>query len=1782
MEINDLYEEYEEYSKYNASNTVEFNPYSPNYFNNTNRIFEMKINIVNSEKELYSNHQMKDNFFHYGVIFKSETKYTIFFNNYYELEEMLKGESEKVYKYDYRYYDPIQTVSLFQLLIDKAIIKTLSDSSKTSIPDIQIRKKVMDQKGYSYKSKVNNMQSYMPFLMTIYYIPCICSLLNHLVIEKETKIKQSLIIIGLKRSIFWGSWALIYTFIIVVSSSLCILFMYYFKLFVFVHWSVLIVILLIFGLSCCCISFILSTMIDKSKTGNVVSIIISILLFSGYFVEESIKNSSNIIRYTCLFTISPVSFVSFFNKIVSFEQGGRSITLFDVWMDKNLKFNFLGLCFSLFLYYTIAIYLDNVLPQGNNFHRHWYFFISDLFSHYRSSNNSSLNSINKSEISYELETKGNQFIEDDPKSLKDATVRVNNIKMTYKLNGKDKEVLKGINFNAFSNEIFAILGHNGAGKTTLINIMTGIISPSKGEIYYNNRSLVGHEIEICSEFGYCPQFDTFNNNLNVGEHIILFGGIKGLRKDEINVEAILKEIDLYEKRENFPNELSGGQRRKLNIALAFLGSPKYVFLDEPTTGLDPYSRKNIWNFLSHKKKGCTIFVTTHYMDEADFLADRKMIIYDGKIICLGSSLFLKNRFDMNYIIDIQLENLNEDILLDRIMKSYCPQSVKLKKIQRHLVTNKNISFSSSPSLYSSLSNPYPSKISDINEQSKKVQYTERKKTDTMTHNKREDTKENYIISYSLPMKYSKSFSKIFLELNRLIKDSNNSIKTFTLTAPTLEELFIKIQSNKEKENLINSSNDIINIDIDDSKLISHSNLESILKENRSTLKLSVLHQMYCIIKLRLKIFTRDKNFAFLYTFFPVCISILCIYFAKKFINSSNDLHHFRQLEISSDIYKDGQWFKDENGMAAGKTLNIINNIGMNLKNSLSLQSVNYENELTVTSNKLTPNLKYIGGFGGFGDINNDFSSPLKFNIFYNNTCNFALPIAINLISNAILSDANIQQQISVTYQPFSNYESKEEFVNDNNNILNLSKVFNKCYAEPLVMVIISITLSLTLSIYGPLMVKEREIGITHQLLLKGTKLFTYWISILISDFICIFIPVILIFATGVFSNIDIFNYQYLPYTVGITILWIISSLIYQYIFCYFFEKYEKVSFLVLLLNPIISIFIGIVIYFIFMGSNIDFLLKYTDHLEIKPTNNNKLYAFLIFYSPSFISALYSELSSHILKIDISSSNEEIQSFLSSNQVSEILNNSSISYAEKSELITEKFLKSKLPSLEDILNYDNHKFLKFIIFLIGLILIYSIILFLLERTKIKKFKNSIKNKYSDKEIKENKNSLEKGPDDVFNEYKRVKYFLEKNQRDINNETMGIRMHTPKIKNYPSIKIFELTKDFSMSAKEMGKRRRLNEKNKYEKAINETKTETETKFKSTSVFNSNENNTVISQSKIQQSNSFNKGSLFQKMDNRITYDEKKKKYIQRIVNNVTFGINNGECIGLLGPNGAGKTTIISIITGLLSYTHGTIKYDQNDLNENINNLHSLSIGYCAQYDSLWDLLTVKETIEFYLNICGYPAKKIQKIAQKLMKSCDIEMHSNKKICEISGGTKRKLSLIISICSSPNYLILDEPSAGMDPFTRRYIWKLITDLKTACKTATILTTHSTEEAEALSDRIAILIKGKLICIDSEKNIKMKYNNKYVLEVFTDYPDQFENELIKKRNIFGLTSEESYEVESSLKHQKYFVQMKTENIAKVFSIMEYTKDIGLVSQYNFGQFSLEEVFINFINNIK
>jgi len=748
------------------------------------------------------------------------------------------------------------------------------------------------------------------------------------------------------------------------------------------------------------------------------------------------------------------------------------------------------------------------------------------------------------------------------------------------------------------------------------------------------------------------------------------------------------------------------------------------------------------------------------------------------------------------------------------------------------------------------------------------------------------------------------------------------------------------------------------------------------------------------------------------------------------------------------------------------------------------------------------------------------------------------------LSNAILEQNNIKDRISVVYHPFDVYAEEEYNENDKEKLFNIAPERLKRELESILIVGLSLCISLSISVFGPYTVREREEGITHQLFLNGTKRINYWLGVLISDMICISVPIAIIILTGYLNDISLFHPKVIGFTIVMSIMWIVGCLLQQYVFSYFFKKYDRISTLFVIINPIISLVFGILIIVLSFSSYLVFdqdIEKIKDDELRMEMKNAKTKLYLIYIAvlilvPGFIILIYGKVSSFLINKVVDFSEEDINSFLLSDKFKSIYSNTKLSKEQKSKLIKKAFFDPRMPSIKDIFNCRD-KFIILVIMAISIIVIYCTALFLLEKLKQKRLRKNTE--YTPEERSKNDEIIENGPIDVRNEYKRV-------SQSLNDDNSNI-----------VLKVFQLNKDFFMKAKDIKKRRKeeikkLNEVNGITKDKKEKKKDKKKNKKDE--------------------------SAFEKMDNRMVYDEKKKKYINRIVDDVTFGVNMSECLGLLGPNGAGKTTSISMITGLLSHTHGVVKYGQKDLNET--DMADLFLGYCSQHNSLWKLLTVQETVEFYLSICGYPSKDIPRYTKALLEACGIEIHKNKKVSEISGGTKRKLSLIVAICSSPSYLILDEPSAGMDPFTRRYMWKLISELKKVRETATILTTHSTEEAEALCDRIAILIKGRLVCVDTPRSIKMNHSNTYTLEVFTSNPEEFEENFVKKQNLFGLESSEDYEVESSMSYQKYSVKMKTDNIAKVFAIMENAQNQNIVSQYNFGQYSLEQVFINFVNN--
>ena len=218
----------------------------------------------------------------------------------------------------------------------------------------------------------------------------------------------------------------------------------------------------------------------------------------------------------------------------------------------------------------------------------------------------------------------------------------------------------------------------------------------------------------------------------------------------------------------------------------------------------------------------------------------------------------------------------------------------------------------------------------------------------------------------------------------------------------------------------------------------------------------------------------------------------------------------------------------------------------------------------------------------------------------------------------------------------------------------------------------------------------------------------------------------------------------------------------------------------------------------------------------------------------------------------------------------------------------------------------------------------------------------------------------------------------------------------------------------------------------------------------------------------------------------------------VERTSFGLEFGECFALLGINGAGKSTTFKALTCEIPATSGSITINGFDVQRDFNEARRL-IGYCPQHDSIFELMTVEEHLEYYARLKGIPMKRRAELINKQIIDMNLDDHRKKPAGTLSGGNKRKLSVAIAILGNPPIILLDEPSAGMDPEARRFMWSVVARISQQRKqSAVILTTHSMEEAEALSTKMGIMVKGGVFrCFGSSQHIKNKFGTGYEIEV-------------------------------------------------------------------------------------
>ncbi len=242
-------------------------------------------------------------------------------------------------------------------------------------------------------------------------------------------------------------------------------------------------------------------------------------------------------------------------------------------------------------------------------------------------------------------------------SKKKTTQKALEVKDLKKHYGNVKAV-DGISFYVKKGQVFTLLGPNGAGKTTTLEILEGLKGADSGEIYFFGEkcSKIGKKEK--EEIGVLLQENNFIEKIKVKEIIEMFASFF---KKSLKINDILDLIVLKEKEDSFVEDLSGGQRQRLAIGLALINDPRIVFLDEPTTGLDPQARRNVWGLIKKlKQEGKTIFLTTHYMEEAEQLSDYVYIMDQGKIIARGSTRELVSDLGRENVIDFEKGDLEKE------------------------------------------------------------------------------------------------------------------------------------------------------------------------------------------------------------------------------------------------------------------------------------------------------------------------------------------------------------------------------------------------------------------------------------------------------------------------------------------------------------------------------------------------------------------------------------------------------------------------------------------------------------------------------------------------------------------------------------------------------------------------------------------------------------------------------------------------------------------------------------------------------------------------------------------------------------------------------------------------------------------------------------------------------------------------------------------------------------------------------------------------------------------
>ncbi|KAM6934409.1 glucosylceramide transporter ABCA12 [Xenentodon cancila] len=1415
-----------------------------------------------------------------------------------------------------------------------------------------------------------------------------------------------------------------------------------------------------YGLSIIAFSYLVSSFFDKTYIAGLSGSLLYILCFFPFIVVMALETNLTFSQKSALSLFSPTCY-SYASQYASrYESQGEGIQ----WSNSYTSpiagdtASFGWLCWLMLidsiLYFIIGAYIRMVFPGKYGIPSPWYFpfklsFWTDLCCCTQSKS-----SVGKGLLFANIMQKNQPVFSEDKGKGKSALSHnagedLSALPVGVALHGLtkvygDQAAIENLNISFYEGHVTSLLGHNGAGKTTTMSLLTGLYAPSSGSIEVYGKDMQSNIDKVRKELGVCMQYDVLFDHMTTKEHLLLYGQIKAPhwshRELHEQVRTILEETEMYAHRHKRVGSLSGGMKRKLSISIAFIGGSRLVVLDEPTTGVDPCSRRSIWDIVFQHKSNRTIIMSTHHLDEAEVLSDRIAFLERGGLKCCGSPLYLKDKLGQGYKLTLtkKIQNSESEQFDIAELKAF---------IQAHV---------------------------------------------TEAHLKEAQGSDIVFLLPPFTSSNASSYRSLLAALDANLDDLQ--LGGYGISDTTLEEVFLQMTNGTEgiyaKDGPLTVSetvSDTRSIDSFPSDLSeSCSNLGDKMKlTSSSTVSGMALawQQMTAILIKRFHHSRRDWKGLLSQILLPVVF----VAFAMCLGSIRSDLRHYPELELSPALYNIGpaySFFSNQNphsnhlvdtmmsfpgidNACLDKSDNQVCTRSTNKWSSrgngskpfsvckctrqeqicngdnfqpphkkiassqivYNLSGINVENYLVATANDFIRN-RY-GGFAFGAPLPSDLQMDLRevpknrtlSKVWFNPEGHHSMPAYLNSLNNLILR-SNIpankdphQYAISVSSHPYFGRPDDEDAI-----VQGMLQI--------LVAMCVLTGYSITTASFAIYEVNEHQSGSKRLQHIAGISEAFYWSVNFFYDMVSYLIPVTLTIGVIAAFQIPAFtDRQNLAAIALLLVLFGFATFPWMYLLSGIFKDGEMAFITYVCINLFLSINTIIstsVLYFLSQIST----LNPEAILDIFKKLSN---AFLIFPQFNFGNGL----------MKLARMNIEVQ-LLSGYGIDPYINPFS------TESLGWMFISSFIQGL-----------------------VFFTLRLLLNKSLMRKVRHLVLGRKTVPQV-----ALDDEDEDVALEHLRV-------------------------------------------------------------------------------------SSGAASSELLQVNQLSK-----------IYEHLKKKVYA--VKRLSVGIPAGECFGLLGVNGAGKTTTFKMLTGDVSPTDGSAQIrDHNgrlvDIMECRNK--GINIGYCPQVDALDALLTGEEHLYFYARIRGISKREIDGVVNYLLRKLELNYHRNIITDGYSCGTRRKLSTALALIGHPQILLLDEPSSGMDPHTKRHLWKIISE-EVKGKCAVVLTSHSMEECEALCSRLAIMVKGQFRCLGSLQHIKNRFGSGFTVKMYLAEAS-YDAEAITRFMQHRFPSTYLKEQHSTM--VEYHVAAAPGGVAYIFDQLESNKNALQIKHFSVSQTTLDEVFINF-----